>query len=209
MCGEKLQSVRRALPVPGSPPRVRGKVRQVVIGPPFKGITPACAGKRSQDHQGLPNRRDHPRVCGEKSSLPGSVRPASGSPPRVRGKEKPRFAESQKARITPACAGKSVCLHRTSGPSQDHPRVCGEKKIPCKTWTTTRGSPPRVRGKADLRAFCVPFLGITPACAGKRLSNIYSNLKGKDHPRVCGEKSQRSSGRGEALGSPPRVRGKV
>ena len=48
VCGEKSFGDVVALDAIGSPPRVRGKVRQVVIGPPFKGITPACAGKRKE-----------------------------------------------------------------------------------------------------------------------------------------------------------------
>ena len=48
VCGEKDPVFPGLLLHLGSPPRVRGKVRQVVIGPPFKGITPACAGKRKE-----------------------------------------------------------------------------------------------------------------------------------------------------------------
>ena len=53
--------------------------------------------------------------------------------------------------------------------SEDHPRVCGEKRLyslPChQKW----GSPPHMRGKVNLRAQVWPLDGITPAYAGKSL----------------------------------------
>ncbi len=189
MCGEKLQSVRRALPVPGSPPRVRGKVRQVVIGPPFKGITPACAGKsiRSSEHCASP--WDHPRVCGEKNSIFCPVFSVTGSPPRVRGKA-PRPSPSRPSRrITPACAGKRPRFLWQPGRLWDHPRVCGEKPRFCGQADLVRGSPPRVRGKGWRTVAEALMIGITPACAGKsRLQGSNLQLPG-DHPRVCGEKT--------------------
>ena len=54
----------------GSPPRMRGKefknMHRTVTG----GITPAYAGK--SDLVGISSKQlqDHPRVCGEKSSMP-------------------------------------------------------------------------------------------------------------------------------------------
>ena len=53
---------------------------------PTLGITPACAGKSAdRDHHRRVDR-DHPRVCGEKSTLAD--------------------ATGVNLRITPACAGK-------------------------------------------------------------------------------------------------------
>ena len=66
MCGEKTtQRVLKDL-VPGSPPRMRGKVWYCLRDLDLTGITPAHAGKS----QGLADiyevLGDHPRVCGEK-----------------------------------------------------------------------------------------------------------------------------------------------
>ena len=70
------------------------------------------------------------------------------------------------------------------------------------------GSPPRVRGKVHPFVAEVRPFGITPACAGK--SGLYRGCRspGRDHPRVCGEKTMIPQEFGASLGSPPRVRGK-
>ena len=86
--------------------------------------------------------------------------------------------------------------------------MCGEKFHSKMQFRHFKGSPPRVRGK-ESQAETVPIeLGITPACAGKRLLFVYSELLTQDHPRVCGEKFQSISIRSGTTGSPPRVRGK-
>ena len=71
------------------------------------GITPAYAGKRSASRGHVEAVRDHPRLCGEKSSIrhDGVIPP--GSPPPMRGKAWLCFLRSYMLRITPAYAGKS------------------------------------------------------------------------------------------------------
>ena len=68
VCGEKspVDAVTKARA--GSPPRVRGKGRAFTSAFIFRGITPACAGKRSLLFELPPFPEDHPRVCGEKFS---------------------------------------------------------------------------------------------------------------------------------------------
>ena len=50
---------------------------------------------------------------------------------------------------------------------------------------------------------------ITPACAGKSTPATVLELLNRDHPRMCGEKSDRWIFAHHAAGSPPHVRGKV
>ena len=70
------------------------------------------------------------------------------------------------------------------------------------------GSPPRMRGKdAVAVAGCVE-LGITPAYAGKSSLRPHSPARARDHPRVCGEKTNMPELKGMSVGSPPRMRGK-
>ena len=69
-------------------------------------------------------------------------------------------------------------------------------------------SPPRMRGKGPADAGRVRSRGITPAYAGKSPSGKNFLQLLRDHPRVCGEKELVSSCNLEALGSPPRMRGK-
>ena len=111
-------------------------------------------------------------------------------------------------RITPACAGKRPACPAESALVEDHPRVCGEKLRLSLFFASSLGSPPRVRGKADVRRRGAYTSRITPACAGKRHSDCTGNSAHRDHPRVCGEKLSCRCPVLSRLGSPPRVRGK-
>ena len=189
VCGEKL--FMGFLPTfhPGSPPRVRGKAKNATLGGGKRGITPACAGK---------------------SCIRCTFRTVStGSPPRVRGKVRAGCPAGLPDRITPACAGKSSTRAKTALTRRDHPRVCGEKFAQIHGLDFGTGSPPRVRGKVICGRFAMPCRGITPACAGKSRVLFQFRFLRRDHPRVCGEKELVSSCNLEALGSPPRVRGKA
>ena len=86
VCGEKADWVEVYSGNAGSPPRMRGKGGPCGLYGRAYGITPAYAGKRHREAQGITSIWDHPRVCGEK--LPFLLRgfSASGSPPRMRGK---------------------------------------------------------------------------------------------------------------------------
>ena len=134
---------------------------------------------------------------------------ARGSPPRGRGKDRPKAHAPAKLRITPAWAGKS-CMHR-SLPStfQDHPRVGGEKRLKGRCIEYGLGSPPRGRGKVFLLNVGDCVTGITPAWAGKRASETPSSRRSGDHPRVGGEKEIHGKYTSFRSGSPPRGRGKA
>ena len=112
-------------------------------------------------------------------------------------------------RITPAYAGKSFGACFEAGKHEDHPRLCGEKSVFFATNRGTKGSPPPMRGKATTTARIPTGSGITPAYAGKRvfLNVLISHMK--DHPRLCGEKTQMFVNSGIRIGSPPPMRGKV
>ena len=112
-------------------------------------------------------------------------------------------------RITPACAGKSERFWSRKDTLEDHPRVCGEKRLEIISMHLVKGSPPRVRGKAASADVGFRNLGITPACAGKSVCTLDIAGFPEDHPRVCGEKYEPETGPWRRLGSPPRVRGKV
>ena len=188
VCGEKLLFLLSLDIEQGSPPRVRGKVPVYLQVCKTPGITPACAGKRSERGYTTASSKDHPRVCGEKESVLKWLDDFAGSPPRVRGKDRRTYKEFAAIGITPACAGKSVIIMSPRSVIQDHPRVCGEKHLECNFVQPSQGSPPRVRGKVLYMKLIVPFQGITPACAGKRRRTTHARSATEDHPRVCGEK---------------------
>ena len=129
-----------------------------------------------------------PRMCGEKLSAVFTSCINLGSPPRVRGKGVPCSARRLGRGITPARAGKSKWHYSKSSCAGDHPRVCGEKKLLLSPSRYFKGSPPRVRGKANAETFPIYCPGITPACAGKSVQMCAGAHITRDHPRVCGEK---------------------
>ena len=67
VCGEKKKMNIRKDKRMGSPPRMRGKAmfRRSFSG--SSGITPAYAGKSKERNEFSGIKRDHPRVCGEKT----------------------------------------------------------------------------------------------------------------------------------------------
>ena len=230
VCEEKnfllLMTSRRS----GSPPRVRGKGHVChcslvccritpacagksllrVVGQCYEpGITPARAGKRTSDAAGIAFWWDHPRVCGEKSSSSSRLSCASGSPPRMRGKESGCVPGLPGSRITPAHAGKRDKTAIFEEWCRDHPCVCGEKTKPVPAGGILMGSPPRVRGKAVAQGAHVLAAGITPAHAGKRTRPRRWVRPPRDHPRACGEKITDETIGVVIQGSPPRVRGKA
>ena len=147
-------------------------------------------------------------MCGENTFDTPVFPSPTGSPPRVRGKRSKRIAVAGSDRITPACAGKTLCLKKRYGVAKDHPRVCGENSAVGFSDALKKGSPPRVRGKHDKVRGGAGHVGITPACAGKTTERATRSLSRKDHPRVCGENLPLLGLQLSGVGSPPRVRGK-
>ena len=206
--GEKFP---RSLPVSrlrGSPPRGRGKDSVMYCLQGVHGITPAWAGKRHHRAPKRVKRKDHPRVGGEKPAGVKGALPPLGSPPRGRGKVPVLRCRTVCRRITPAWAGKSNNQPTAPGVCGDHPRVGGEKSRVAPRSDPGTGSPPRGRGKVNMkssrvtltritpawagkRSYCSERLrngGITPAWAGKRKEEFFGNRIVQDHPRVGGEK---------------------
>ena len=126
----------------------------------------------------------------------------------MRGKVADPVAKNQAARITPAYAGKSFYGFLRRSSCQDHPRLCGEKRLFSVLHAYHKGSPPPMRGKASPTRKLSRLLRITPAYAGKRLSFCFPFIPFKDHPRLCGEKSSFPIKQPPTSGSPPPMRGK-
>ncbi len=106
-CGEKPVCCRPRQPRWGSSPRVRGKGDAGGEVLEEGGIIPAGAGKSLQSSKQAVFCWDHPRGCGEKSSVARSKVQLQGSSPRVRGKESRMKILAWFGGIIPAGAGKS------------------------------------------------------------------------------------------------------
>ena len=151
----------------GSPPHARGRPGRRRFPARYRRITPACAGKTSGLSSQFSDRWDHPRMRGEDDGrgrrwpLPG------GSPPHARGRQRGLSSRPDRARITPACAGKTgmkkrswrgrritpACAGKTSGLSSqfsdrwDHPRMRGEDVHRRTNQLPAAGLPPHARGR--------------------------------------------------------------
>ena len=69
--------------------------------------------------------------------------------------------------------------------------MCGEKAWVGESKNNNTGSPPHVRGKAFTPRWYAVLLRITPACAGKSTAAAAVLAPGRDHPRMCGEKTKK------------------
>ena len=107
VCGEKKSLTKAPSTIMGSPPRMRGKAQSVQIFAACQRITPAYAGKSVSFPSFTSDKKDHPRVCGEK--FDGVL------------------CRLGYGRITPAYAGKRHLRRFYKRRLTDHPRVCGEK----------------------------------------------------------------------------------
>ena len=188
---------------------MRGKLAVCRLRESYRRITPAHAGKTMSRKGGETEESDHPRACGENYWLDNLPHFAIGSPPRMRGKLFCVLLALSSMRITPAHAGKTESLDYTGFYGSDHPRACGENFFVIHIQTARYGSPPRMRGKPHSVLKQVFPLRITPAHAGKTLSNISSICKHPDHPRACGENQEKGYSVFTFGGSPPRMRGKL
>ena len=146
-CGENQRLDKVQTAEVGSPPRVRGKRRQLHMRRQEIRITPARAGKTSAGAQQERGGADHPRACGENYNFLDNVPAVCGSPPRVRGKQLSTLRDNASMRITPARAGKTYILAALRQIVADHPRACGENNLAYVMLQPPSGSPPRVRGK--------------------------------------------------------------
>ena len=85
-CGENFSLYDLQNLLPGSSPRVRGKLNMYDNPTSFTGLIPARAGKTAGSWSGCGSGGAHPRACGENSSAIVIPLPVTGSSPRVRGK---------------------------------------------------------------------------------------------------------------------------
>ena len=187
---------------------MRGKAIEKLSFIPDDGITPAYAGKSHLLYAGFPFSRDHPRLCGEKSSVGLCSDKMTGSPPPMRGKAEEVVRGHIKVRITPAYAGKRKDMVKSNALNRDHPRLCGEKSVFHVDMLVSVGSPPPMRGKVVITRKMTWQSRITPAYAGKSCFCGSSLDSCRDHPRLCGEKDFVLPVPVISRGSPPPMRGK-
>ena len=127
----------------------------------------------------------------------------------MRGKDRCLLRSCESLGITPAYAGKSGYWCNRCGCWRDHPRLCGEKMTFSTMTRSAGGSPPPMRGKAQLTMLALCAIRITPAYAGKSRSVVYRDAgAGRITPAYAGKSPAQSCQKTSFGGSPPPMRGK-
>ena len=188
MRGEDAQLKADEGKLQGSPPHARGRP------------TPLPTRRRST--------RDHPRMRGEDATMRHCSMILSGSPPHARGRLISVVLGTERTRITPACAGKTTLSLAAALQPKDHPRMRGEDVLDRPRHRRTRPSPPHARGRRMRQIDAQMDVGITPACAGKTISETEPTARRSDHPRMRGEDPFIGAWFYGDGGSPPHARGR-
>ena len=150
---------------------------------------------------------DHPRMCGEHWTAPGTRQPSLGSSPHVRGAQRQFRYHKLPSGIIPACAGSTHCPPTHLVSARDHPRMCGEHVPDDIVLTVLPGSSPHVRGAHEDTLADYAISGIIPACAGSTRTVGSVRCPNRDHPRMCGEHLGLDGDVQAVKGSSPHVRG--
>jgi len=169
-CGERCPVNGAVIDYRGSSPLVRGKAQGLGHHAPRGRIIPAGAGKGRTCSSATAPASDHPRWCGERRSTRYPRGTPSGSSPLVRGKAGGHNPGDRGHRIIPAGAGKGHEARVPEPPAADHPRWCGERSTPIRSYSGGVGSSPLVRGKGCPCRPRSPGHRIIPAGAGKGTS---------------------------------------
>ncbi len=146
ICGEHKAEASRLLTTSGSSPHMRGTLNWYNSNINDGGIIPAYAGNTTGTCVAGMRGRDHPRICGEHYRTKPNTKCLQGSSPHMRGTRQRRTLAVLGKGIIPAYAGNTFPKVLAMLASWDHPRICGEHGIFCKTDRVWTGSSPHMRG---------------------------------------------------------------
>ncbi len=152
---------------------------------------------------------DHPRACGANDAVRRRCYAASGSSPRMRGKQRRTGMTATRPRIIPAHAGQTISPVSGAHGMTDHPRACGANCGGVLDNIKGFGSSPRMRGKPKGDYANVIAGRIIPAHAGQTARHVRAAAAASDHPRACGANRSSIRRRSRVCGSSPRMRGKL
>ena len=131
-------------------------------------------------------------MCGEYCKQHVGQLKMLGSSPLVRGIHLLNFRTKNLKRIIPACAGNTSKGKKQCYIQRDHPRLCGEYFNRAFQNVNVQGSSPLVRGIRRYPPYKPLVHRIIPACAGNTCQCLQPQELKKDHPRLCGEYTQKS-----------------
>ena len=173
------------------------------------GLIPAHAGKTTHFPARRRPGRAHPRSRGENAIVVGMVREGMGSSPLTRGKQRRRQVRTQRARLIPAHAGKTLTPAGQLVIDGAHPRSRGENTAAMRAPNVGLGSSPLTRGKRSAKRRGRSGRGLIPAHAGKTSDLSESTDMFRAHPRSRGENINLVVSALSGWGSSPLTRGKL
>ncbi len=151
-CGDDAPDHICGRPIPGSPPRVWGRLRRKSSNCSRAfGSPPRVWGRLTVAANNVVICTVHPHACGDDARSPSAMVQRSGSPPRVWGRRDRAPAALAIARFTPTRVGTTCRRFVASTTPPVHPHACGDDAKRLGITTVERGSPPRVWG----RRFCI------------------------------------------------------
>ena len=133
------------------------------------------------------------------SALPGIT-------PAYAGKTQVVLLITHRLKDHPRIRGKDYINGTKAGTPQDHPRIRGKDIVIYYLLIKVIGSPPHTRERLKATETAVASFRITPAYAGKTISDFLSFLHTWDHPRIRGKDKNRFRIFIIFLGSPPHTR---
>ena len=207
ICGEHCERTNASSLSTGSSPHMRGTHCKKSYYRGGKGIIPAYAGNTYPSAGIRSYTWDHPRICGEHSSVSGPSGNPLGSSPHMRGTRPNCRLRRSSSGIIPAYAGNTWTPSISPALPWDHPRICGEHSRGLRRMTVARGSSPHMRGTLHKRDYRFPRWRIIPAYAGNTSALSPSGNRYRDHPRICGEHFQDFTAPSPSGGSSPHMRG--
>ena len=191
----------------GSSPHTRGAQDATNVFFGGRRIIPAYAGSTPTTPRSGRPQTDHPRIRGEHVTLQVIFPAIFGSSPHTRGAQPDRHPGVLDEGIIPAYAGSTSTLASPFPSPTDHPRIRGEHLKLLGQALLKLGSSPHTRG-APVHAVRPPGRRrIIPAYAGSTASTPGERNRSRDHPRIRGEHSVRSTRERTLSGSSPHTRG--
>ena len=168
------------------PPHARRRVGSINIRNSFRGITSACAEKRT-----TPNRKIW----------------ILGNYLRMRGEERGRHPiRHLRGGITSACAEKSMLSARFREYSRNYLRMRGEEPAPDDLPARTEELPPHARRRGVIPRIFAASCGITSACAEKRPPKSSNPPYARNYLRMRGEELKFTAPSAMDMELPPHAR---
>ena len=189
-------------------PAYAGSTRRLRrIGCDISGSSPHTRGALKTTIRAFLNARIIPAYAGSTSTVPMALIATAGSSPHTRGAPAPvRWVRIERW-IIPAYAGSTETVATITPPPRDHPRIRGEHGGDWGVETYPIGSSPHTRGARADESRHRRRERIIPAYAGSTVEPSEMLTAQKDHPRIRGEHTCRSSPLETPGGSSPHTRG--